>query len=163
MCVTSANKKISNEEIKKSLEILIKHYKNIYERGNEPHYYPAINLAYMLKIYEFLFSKKMFKYDINKLYKECKNSIDKDRKNKKLSYYAWISEIEFKMLMGKRIKEEMYLMLEELHPSQFLIDRSLRQVNFFKKLINHCQKEVKNLPEFTDIIKILGEYHKIIL
>ncbi len=155
---------ISEEEIKSSLEILGRYYKDIYEKGDEAHYYPAINLAYILKIYESLFFEKMFAYDVDRLYKECKNSveIDKSKKEKDLRYYAWMSESEFKMLAGKRVSEEIYLIFEELKPSLFLIDRTLRQMEFFKKLIVRSPKRWDNLPELFRVMEILREYGKIV-
>ncbi len=155
------NKNTSKEELKNALEILISHYLAIYRKSEDRHYYPAINIAYMIKIYELIFLEKFMDYDIEKLHKECKNSIEKD-KNKKddFAYYALISEAEFHLLMGKSVESEIYFILEELNPSFSLVDKSLRQMKFFLHVGNNffTQKELLNLFEKT--IDILEGYLK---
>ncbi len=124
----------------------IKYYNHIYKK--DLYYYPAINLAYMLKLYSEIIpdSQKFKKYDIEKIYLSVQESIKKDKKgSNEDKFYATMSDLEFCLLLEKRetikrIEES----LEELNPSKFLAERPLFQMIWFVNLLEEFSEKPNN-------------------
>jgi len=121
----------------------IKYYNHIYNK--DFHYYPAINLAYMLKLYGEIIpdSQKFKEYDIEKIYLSVQDSIKKDKKGSDEDrFYATMSDLEFCLILEK---EETIRMveksLEELNPSKFLTERPLFQLIWFVNLLEEFSEK----------------------
>ncbi len=148
------NKKVNKEVI----DTLKRHYERVYQKSQTPHYYPGINLAYFLKIEDILFNKNSNSQKIEEIFFECKESINEDKsKDEEARYYAWISEIEFMLLLEyKNIDTEIYLLLEELNPPSDRVKRTLRQLNFFINLIKEAKTPLAE--NFIQVKYILNSY-----
>ncbi len=109
------------------------------------HYYPAINLAYMLKLYSEIIpdSQRFKKYDIEKIYLSVQNSIKKDKKGSyEDRFYATMSDLEFCLLLEKQETiKKIEKSLEELNPSKFLTERPLFQLIWFVNLLEEFSEE----------------------
>jgi len=142
------NLDITKEELKTLLAPLIKHYYELYSFNKEYHYYPAVNLLYLLTIVESIFGKecKLLIANSFEIAYNTKPSLEKDKKSSNLDtkYYAFISELEMQMLLGdKDIATKFEFLIEHLHPSQDNLKRTLRQINHSIALI---EKFASNAP-----------------
>ncbi len=137
---------IDKEQKKYIIDMLKVYYKNTFELNNTFHYYPAINLVYILIIESILFDneqkKQKLSKTINNIYEKCKPSILADQKSDNLQnrYYANITELEFMLLRGTRspIAElERFLELEEKCIPLSELSRTQRQMQFFVDTITN--------------------------
>ena len=145
-----SDKSLNKEELKEILKVLIKHYYDTFILKESYHYYPAINLLYMLKLYLLIFTKEnIIPMDISQIQDKTKPSISKDirSKNSDTIYYAKITELEIKMLSTKKqdISREFGLVIESLNPSPDLLKRTLRQIEQFLDIVyRFANKEAKD-------------------
>ena len=153
------SKNITKESLEKILAMSIKLYLQIY--NNKPHYYPAINLLYLIKLYTLIFNKPPVKEEIIKqIPKNIKTSIYNDKKKIDIAtqYYAKVTNLEIKMLLSKTSTQEFELLLEELNPSIDLMQRTLRQIEFFINTVNNfapkeVQSEIKHIADIAQVFR----------
>jgi hypothetical protein len=150
---------MEKKDILDTLITTINHYKGVYEKTNN--YYPAINLVYMLKLLENLSpnDKVFLDYDLESIYNSVKLSIKADKKRgEDFKYYASMSDFEFKLLLGRygdinEIREDLSNLILDLEPDKFLLERTLKQMNWFKSIIDEFGKKSRfeKLLENIDI------------
>jgi len=149
---------MAKDELFDILTESIKYYNHIYQNTKPYNYYPAINLAYMLKLYgEIIPDSQRFKeYDIEKIYQSVKESIAQDKKGSKdAKFYATMSDFEFCLLLQKKdFTSKIEEGLERLQPSKFLIERPLFQMIWFVNLLEEFSKQPND--------KLIESYYKAI-
>jgi len=156
---------ITKENLQTPLATLIRHYYELYVFENEYHYYPAINLLYLLKIVEFIFGKESQLLFMNpfEIEKTTLNSLKKDMKSTKKAnrYYAYITKLEIQMLLypHKEIKREFGLAIESLQPSQDMLQRTQRQIQQFITLVEKFNPYAP-LDEIKKVQKLLLDASK---
>lgn len=160
---------------KEIISILISHYEEVFNRNKTYHYYPGINLAYMLKVLvhnkDNVTDTSNLKRQINEIYQKAKNTIAIDKNSDDLSsrYYAHITEIEFLLLrdIGNPIAElERYLELESDMVSFVELERTSRQMQFFidstanLPTVNHSVMKMQDaIGVIDDFIDYKNGYH----
>jgi len=102
-------------------------YANIFQ--NHPHYYPGINYAYMISLYEKYFDEVYEDDNIDAIYESSKSSLKKDMARNR--YWAHITEIEFEALRNEFNVNKFDNMLTYTEPTKDQLLRTLRQVNFY--------------------------------
>jgi len=151
---------LSGDDLKKVFKNIIEYYDKIYQNQKFYHYYPAINLAYMINLFVIIFKNDPLveKYDLTQIYNDVLLSISND-KNKEGDdhYYATITELEFNLLLNiSGIDKKIETLLDNEKPEVFLVERTLKQIKWF---VNIVEKFSKNeLKEFKTIIRLLEDY-----
>jgi hypothetical protein len=158
------NPTLKKEEFKHYLKTFIRHYHDIYTNNNTYHYYPAVNLLYMLKLAELIFpdDKELIVTGMNKILKETYPSIQKDKNSSTLDmqYYAGISELEIKMLTRDvEIFHEFGELIERLDPPVNLLRRTYRQVRMFLELVERFgdSASMKKLQAIKSVGKVFKD------
>ncbi len=156
-----ASETLTKASLKGLLETLMQSYGKLYLPEDPQGYYTGINLAYVVCLYNIIFSKESVPKGIPdevQIYKEVQGAIA----NAKASavpeerYYAAMSELEFGLLLGKRgIQQELEYMLESLNPSQHLIDQTRRQLGAF--FVDIIEAFAEKLPDNIDAVKAFLE------
>ncbi len=105
-------------------------------------YYPAINYAYMIAIADVLYPNDTEFQTLNdkttlELEILCKASMEAHQisDNSANNYYATITKFEFRLLRGVDIVSELTLYLKENEPEVSLVERSKRQMVFYRDQI----------------------------
>lgn len=153
---------LSKEDLKELLYTLIHCYIKIYIPHQDYSYYPGINLAYMLVLAESIFSDRLEideSYSVGQIYKDVQKSImkAKESENKEENYYATMSDIEFQLLLGKKVMvQELEYVLETLNPSPNLINQTQRQMGLFfmdivEKYAEHTPPHLHELKYFLEV------------
>jgi len=148
-----SNPNLNIQELKEILKAIIKHYHDTYIYDKRYHYYPAINLLYMIKLFQLIFKddKEFSVIDISKIQADTKTSIqqDADSKEPEKVYYAKITELEIKMLIyeNKIISREFGLLIEILNPSENLLNRTQRTMEEFLEIADRFCKDCENKLE----------------
>lgn len=159
-----SNKSVDTRQKRVYIGLLMRYYDDIFKHKDTYHYYPAVNLAYLVVI-DFILSDEKIKNKllfnkINYLYDKCKKSIILDKKSEDVikRYYASTAELEFLLLkgVGNPIAEiERFLEFKETKiPSQELM-RTQRQMQFFVDTVcyfsnNSIIQRVQNAIEIFD-------------
>ncbi len=156
-------KKIKQDEVEFFLLFIIEHYEKVYRHKKPYHYYPAINLAYMVRLLQIISpnSSEIEKYNLEEIYSSVKSSIKRERKIKgDLSYYATISELEFLLLLDyPNVKSKIEYILERLQPKVFLVERTLKQMRWFVNIAKEfSSKEIESLVKFKRVIELFEDY-----
>jgi len=122
-----------------------RNYKILFYSNTKHLYYPAINYAYMVAIADIAYPEVKEFRELNdkkiaELKSLCAKSIKKDKEdgNPTGKYYAIITEFEFRLLLGLDIVNELTLYLAESQPEVSLVDRSKRQMVFYRDEIVDC-------------------------
>lgn len=156
------------EELKEHLLVLKEHYEKIFNANENNHYYPGINLAYILAIGQIVFPKdEDFNFDISIIRDKTIKSIEIDNKSDNLLdvYYAKMSKCEFGMLTNNDLFErELGNLLEyevqEVEVSD--ISRTLRQIDWFIDIVRrftiNTQNKIYKKSEIA--LKLLNDYLK---
>jgi hypothetical protein len=153
---------LSKEKLDDILTILIHYYHDTFTTNKTHHYYPGINLAYVLCQYETFFPKKEHScpLSIQEVYHLAKPSIKKElySEEKEAYYYAKISELEFKLLLGhSNIEPELYVLLEKIRPPYATVERTIRQMELFieirEKFSTLNNKSIQKVKQFTEILR----------
>ena len=156
--------KTQQKDLGKLLLTFSKHYYNIYKATRPYGYYPAINLAYMVTLFNAIFPnhKKANSYDLDKIYKQVKNGsikIDKRSKDTDNIYYATITDLEFRLLFGHRgIVADMNIMLDQLNPNVRMIEQTLGQMRWFLEVLEKFSRRDIFLDEFVWVMELLEGY-----
>jgi hypothetical protein len=157
---------LTKEALEGLLQTLIKCYSKIYTPKEPQSYYMGINLAYMLSLAHAIFPDNVEideGYSVEKIYKDVQKSIAKAKESENLEeqYYASMSEIEFQLLLGKKeMAQALEYMLENLNPSQNLIDQTSRQMGlFFMDVVERFSEKIPtNLHAFKDFLDVFDSY-----
>jgi len=158
--------KIDNNQKKEIIKKLIIYYDEIFKHNDSYHYYPGINMAYIVAISSSLSFDDKFKYSINDIFLKAKKSINIDKKSldSTTRYYANIAIIEFRLLRnsGNPIAEfERFLDMEEESISLIELERTQRQMQFFvdtvvsfgvgeNAIVTNMQKAIELIDDFID-------------
>jgi len=151
---------LEKEEFKAGVETIMQHYYQIYSYDEVYHYYPALHFLYALILAEAL-ALKTIEIDKQQFFKSVQASITDDKKSKKevSYYYATMSNLELRLLLGKDVMREMGAFLESYEPSISLLYRTKRQMVEYVELIERYEI---NLPDmvctFKRIIALFEDY-----
>jgi hypothetical protein len=158
-------KDLTTEELSDILALLRGEYTTLVEYNTNRHYYPAINLMYILKLTILVTKNKHYvmQSDLVNLYEDVKESIKKESfsKKKESRYYAQISDIEFQLLLERdNITKSLEFILEDTIPLYTWVERTLRQLNFFLNIVEKFSNDdSSNIIRSTkEIIEILEDY-----
>ena len=156
-------KKIKQDEVEFFLLFIIEHYEKVYRHKKPYHYYPAINLAYMVRLLQIVSSSssEIEKYNLEEIYSSVKASIKNEKRlERDLSYYATISELEFLLLLDyPNIKSKIEYILETLQPKVFLVERTVKQMRWFVNIAKEfSSKEIETLVRFKRVIELFEDY-----
>jgi len=139
----SLSEDLDAEQRREVIYKMSRNYKILFYNSKPLHdYYPAINYAYMLAIANIVYPNDT-KFQIlndkttSKLESLCKTSMKTHQTSDNLanSYYTTITKFEFKLLRGVDIVSELTLYLEKDEPEVSLVERSKRQMVFYRKQI----------------------------
>ena len=155
----------NREEKRKILQDLFFHYQQAFQENKIYHYYPGINLAYIVAISKIIFDTKDQQLEnISSIFKKSKKSImqDKNNKNYKVKYYASITNIEFKILQSLDISLfELKTLLEKNSGSipKIGLEKTQRQMKFFVDILVSFQvHEHKTLFLMKNAIDIIDNF-----
>jgi len=99
-------------------------------------------------------------YSIKQIYTDVTHSLAKAKTspNKEEQYYAYISDVEFQLLLRRKgMVQEVEYLLETLTPSQHLIDQTSRQMNvFYIDIIERFDGVVPTA--FEDVLEVMKAY-----
>ncbi|CAA6815232.1 MAG: Unknown protein [uncultured Sulfurovum sp.] len=154
---------LSQDDLKKVLRSIIEYYYGVYLNQKLYHYYPAINLAYMVKLFDIIFqnNKNVEDYDLEKIYKEVLPSISNDKKEEGDNhYYAIITELEFHLILNvSGIDRKIETLLDNEKPEIFLVERTLKQMKWFIDVVEKFStNKIALLKGFQEVIKLLEDY-----
>jgi len=167
MIVSNIKRKTINSHIKNHNELktllwtIIEYYNKVYQKQHN--YYPAINLAYTVKLFVTIFPnyQEANSYDLDKIYKSVKNSIKADnKKGGNSKYYATMSDFEFRLLLGDRgVVADLYILLDDLNPPTLLVEQTIGQMRWFLEVLEKfTQKKEIFLDEFFKILEVLEDF-----
>jgi len=155
---TLEKESLTKEELLEALTAFRQHYTAIFENIEKHHYYPGTNLMYMLKLFMLISPNKPYidANDLEQIYKDTKASIDKGSHSKsdETRYYAMISNIEFRLLLGKNhLSEHLTSWLDNHQPSATYVKRTLRMMRFF----------VRTVEQFGvgDVSDVVGRFREV--
>ena len=140
------------ENIKDILKASLNNYEDIFNQTC--HYYPGINYAYTLSLYQKLINKNYNDDSIENIYELSKDSIKKD-KTTNLAYYATISEYEFLALQDLLKELEIENLKETIlksNPTKDMLIRTLRQIDFYINTLEENDKGDK-IPSSISLLK----------
>ena len=156
---------LTKEELTETLSVLIHYYKHVFEDIQKHHYYPGTNYIYMLKL-SMLTSPNLLKIEEEELaqvYKDAQASMAKasHSKSDETRYYANISEVECRLLLGKNhLKEHLLSWLDNHQPSVTYVERSMRMMKFFVRTVEDFSSldASELLGRFAEVIGVLEGY-----
>jgi len=149
----------ANQNLDQDLKKMIELYKEVFYLNDSYHYYPGINMAYLVKVYNSIENiEHSIDIDVKKIYKYSQKSILNDRNNEKLKHYAYITDVEFQILTSPHIRNNIYKLVQyyiENKISRDLIKRTLRQFEFFLKMYKDHEDKLKDelTLELSNIIE----------
>lgn len=154
---------ISKEELKELLQTLIKCYTKIYTPTKHYNYYPGINLAYMVALCEILFPEFSSGYEIKQIMQDVQDSIIKGKASPDHdeNYYASMSDLEFKLLLGHQgVVQELAYLLETLMPPHSMVNQSKRQMQtFFIEVVERFTEQTpSHFSAYKKCIETLDDY-----
>ncbi len=155
---------LTREELDTALPVLIRYYTNVFEIQNH-HYYPGVNLTYLLTLSKLTSPDSLIidPYDLQTIYNDTQPSISRNTNStsKETSYYAKMSEIEFRLLRDKNDTDALLANLLEIDaPSVTYVERTLRMMKFFVPTVKKFGVLDANelLDRLEGVIKILVGY-----
>jgi hypothetical protein len=156
---------LGKAELTETLSVLIHYYKYTFENIQKHHYYPGTNYVYMLKL-SMLTSPGLLQIEdeeLEEIYKDAQASIagDSHSKSDETRYYAMISNVEFRLLLGKNhLAEHLTSWLLNQQPSPAYVERTLRMMRFFVRTVEKFGVgDVSNiLGRFAEVMEILEGY-----
>lgn len=151
---------LSLKELKYGMEVMVKMYHELFVYEEVYHYYPAINLVYILQVLNAL-SVEQHSINARDVYKKAKNSISQEKEliHADTLYYASVTELEFLLLLGEKgVCQKMGYMLESQTPAIALVQRTKRQMVEFVAMV---ERVGVRLPEFNKVIEVLNDYENL--
>jgi hypothetical protein len=155
---------LTREELAQTLPVMTRYYTEVFETAQKHHYYPGINLAYMLTLSRHCVPEThhIDPDEVANIYRDAEPSIVRDGTDgsEELRYYARMSDMEFRLLLGRdHLQHDLYVLLEEGNPSYIsYVERTLRMMEFFIRTMKRFgddrgQKLAKNFTEFAELLK----------
>lgn len=155
---------LTKEELVKTLKVFMRYYTDVFN-VQKHHYYPGVNLVYMLKLSELISPNDPIIQDgeLEGIYKDAQASISRDSSGRsdELRYYAKISEIEFHLLLGLRNADLLLSNLLDLDkPSKTYIERTIRMMRFFTETLKRfAMLDARDITaRFDEIVEVLEGY-----
>jgi len=156
---------LTKKELLDALPVLIRYYTDVFEHVTKHHYYPGVNLCYMLKL-SMLVSPDTLHIDpddLTQIYEYAQPSITIGQNNpsEETRYYARISDTEFRLLLERNhLKEHLTSWLNNHHSSPTYVTRSLRMMHFFVGIVEKFSvvDASELLENFREIIEVLEGY-----
>jgi hypothetical protein len=156
---------LSRSKLTQTLSVLIHYYRYTFEHIQKHHYYPGTNYVYMLRL-SMLTSPDLLQItdeELEDIYRDAQASIagDSHSKSDETRYYAMISDVEFRLLLGRNhLAEHLVSWLDNQHPSPTYVARTLRMMRFFVRTVERfgvgdCSDV---LGRFAEVIEILEGY-----
>jgi len=147
-------KNMDKQDIIDLLKYLKEHYKYIFT-NIDPNYYTGINLAYILTLLYYISPNNphIDIEDIKEVFKDSKESINKDRFSKDIQkeYFSRISEVEFYLLLNRdEAYDLLYSLLEECKIDKSYKVRTARYMNFVIDMLTNL-----SVVDAKDLIKRL--------
>ena len=158
---------LTKEELLEALTAFRQHYTAIFENTERHHYYPGTNLMYMLKLFMLISPNipHIDAEDLEQIYIDAKPSITKasHSKSDETRYYAMISDVECRFLVGKNhLLEHLSSWLENNRPSAAYVERTLRMMKFFEHTVERFavvdSRDI--LHSLREIMSTLEDYVK---
>jgi len=158
---------LNEDELRDIVYSQSKNYKALFYKDETHHYYPAINYGYMIAIAKQLYPKdKEFKtlnnITIQELLKLSQKSINEDKDikdNKDANYYASMTELEFSLIRNINTIQKIGVYLEKERPDITLVSRTLRQIIFFRDILEQSIDEVSfDVDKLESIIDTMEGY-----
>ena len=158
-----AKEPLSLKELTDGMSVILNMYHELFVYEEAYHYYPAINLVYVLQVLNAL-SHEQHEVSAKEVYQKAKGSMEQEKNSNNVSafYYASVTELEFLLLLGeKNITRKMGFMLETQRPSVVLVDRTKRQMVEFVAMVERVGADLPELVgEFKKVIELLEDYGK---
>lgn len=156
-------KELSLDELKEGMTIMLKMYHELFCYAQNYHYYPAINLLYILQILSTI-TQEQLAINPHEVYQKAQASIkaEKEQNPKQCHYYAQMSEFEFLLLLGHQgVERKIGSMLETHTPSVALVQRTKRQMLEFVAMVERVEATLPKLTlAFQKVIKLLEDYER---
>jgi hypothetical protein len=156
---------LSKKELSEVLPVLIQYYTDVFEHVEQHHYYPGVNLCYMLKLSQLTSPQNphIDTDDLEKIFQDAQASLSRGAHSPsdETRYYARISEAEFRLLLGRNhLAEHLVSWLDNQHPSPPYVARTLRMMQFFVRTVERfgvgdCSDV---LGRFAEVMEILEGY-----
>ncbi len=157
---------LTREEFDTALPILIRYYTDVFEIQKH-HYYPGVNLTYLLTLSQLTSpgSPIIDSHDLQSIYNDAQSSIRKNSNHSsdKTAYYAKMSKIEFRLLLGKNDTDALLGNLLELDaPSVTYVERTLRMMKFFVRALGEFSVENTDdiVGRFSVVVGVLERHMK---
>ncbi len=159
------NYDLNKQELFNVLQMSIGYYQLLYQENNSPlRYYPAIQLAYIVKILNILApsyqNRANLNMDINKIY----NAVKLDIQNNKemggyFQYSATMSQFEFLLLLNQPYDSfEIEMFIESFQPEVSLVTQTINQIQCFIDIIQRFDNENDMVQTFSKILEIFKSY-----
>lgn len=156
---------LSKEKLFDILAILIHYYHDVFTANDIHHYYPGINLAYVLYKHHTIFpdQEHTCPLSLQDIYQKSEKSIENELKNQDLEarYYAKISKLELMLLLNRdNIESELYLLLEETQPPYSTVERTIRQMELFIALYERFSEieDIGIIRQIMQSVELLKGY-----
>jgi len=156
---------LSKKELSEVLPVLIQYYTDVFEHVEQHHYYPGVNLCYMLKLSQLTSPQNphIDADDLEKIFQDAQASLSKGAHSPadETRYYARISEAEFRLLLGRNhLSEHLVSWLENHQPSTTYVERTLRMMRFFLGTVEQFGVgDVSDvLSRFREVMGVLEGY-----
>ena len=164
---TLEKESLEKSELLENLAVFRQYYTEIFENIQKHHYYPATNLMYMLKLFMLISPNipHIDEKDLEQIYQDTKPSITKasHSSSSEIRYFAMISDVECRLILGKNyLCEPLALWLETYQPSTSYVERTLRMMRFFVRMVEEYGVEgsANVCLRFAEVIEILEGYVK---
>jgi hypothetical protein len=158
-------KDLNKNKLLETLTVLRQYYNDIFEHVERHHYYPGVNLMYMLKLSMLLSPNDAYidSDDIAQIYYDASDSIEADKISNipERRYYAFISDTEMRLLTNKPCDmQRIGSWLENEKPAISYVERTLRMMRFFVKSVKKFASSnvEEQLKTFTEVIEMLEGY-----
>ena len=156
---------LTRTELLEVLPVLIRYYTDVFEHIKKHHYYPGVNLCYMLRLSQLVSpgSPHIDHQDLEHIFKDAQASLasGSQHSSDETRYYAFISEVEFRLLLGRNhLPERLISWLNNQRPLTTYVFRSLRMMHFFVRTVEKFSVADASelLKHFGEIIDILEGY-----
>ncbi len=158
---------LTKEELITALSVFIRYYSDVFDIQKH-HYYPGVNLVYMLKLSGLISPNNpiIADDDLKEIYHDAKASMSRDSssRSEEMCYYAKMSEVEFRLLLDLDDADILLGNLLDLDaPSATYIERTLRMMRFFTRTLKRFAlmdaREI--IARFEEVIEILEGYERL--
>jgi len=156
---------LNKKELLAALPVLIQYYTDVFEHVKKHHYYPGVNLCYMLRLSQLTSPDDPYieADDLEKIFQDAQASLAQGShsSSKETHYYAHISKTEFRLLLGRNhLCERLTSWLENHQPSPTYVVRTLRMMQFFVRTVEQfgVGDVSDTLNNFREVVGVLEGY-----